>query len=253
MNRMLHLPIPVLAFLFLFTSGLSAQEKTEMTIQVKKDGKVVSDTTYTFDKEADAKHAMKMMEVLSGEHEGMQRYNYTMNTAGGDDSRTMVFISEEGGKTRIKKVQGDTLVWISEGDSDGEDMKVITRKKIVEGSPGEEYVIVMKGDDGETFDILMDKDIETGKGDKKVVKVIVSGDAEGEWHVDAKDLNHMEKEVYVISGDGTEVELEEIMEKHGHGEHVKVIVVETKADKKSEKGDEELIEKEAPKKKPAKQ
>lgn len=246
---------PVLGMLFFLAPVLSAQEKTEVTIQVKKDGKLVQDTTYAFDDATQAQHAIKMMELLSGDHGSMGKYHYT--TAHGEDgNRTVVFISEDGGETRIKKVQGDSLVWVTEGMHGGDNVQVIRKKVVVGEQPGEEHVIIMRSGDDETFDLLLDKDTEPGEGNKKVVKVIVSGDEEGSWHVETKELKHVEEDVYVISGENAEVELKEIMEEHGHGEQVKVIVVETKTDKKSqEQGDEVLIEKEKEKskKKPEKQ
>ena len=160
MNKIIHLSSFCLTALFIFSLNLNAQEQTEITVQVKKDGKVVKDTTYQFDDDKQAKHAVKMMEVMSGD---------------------------------------------------------------------DEHVMVMKSGDGETFDILVDKDFEGGDMvGKKQVKVIVSGDEHGTWHVDGKELEHIDEDVYVISGDDVKVELKEILEEHGDGEDVKVIVVKTK-------------------------
>ena len=55
-----------------FVAGIRAQEKTEVSIQVKKDGKVVKDTTYLFDDAKEAKHVRKMVEVMSGMDEDME-------------------------------------------------------------------------------------------------------------------------------------------------------------------------------------
>jgi hypothetical protein len=197
----------------LFSTALMAQEKTEVTVKVTKDGKVVKDTTYQFEDAAEAKHALKMMEILSGEDEHMMEYNYTMAHSHGDHSKAMVFISEDGKTTEIKEFHGDSLVWISEDGADGEHVKVIRKK--------------MK--DGETFDILIDEDSDGHKGiKKKTVKVIVSGDEDGTWHVDGKELEHVDEDVYVISGDeNLKVEMKEILKKYDGEEdsNVKVIVV----------------------------
>ncbi|MEA3478611.1 MAG: hypothetical protein U9R60_10565, partial [Bacteroidota bacterium] len=140
-KNILFWTLSVAASLILST-GLIAQEQTEVSIKVTKDGKVIKDTTYQFDDASEAKHAVMMMEVLSGE--------------------------------------------------DGDDQ----HKK----------VIVMKSEDGNTFDILGDEDYEGGDVvKKKEIKVIVSGDEEGNWTV--------------VEGD------EKMLMKEGDdGENVKVIV-----------------------------
>ena len=133
---MLH-SILCLAAAFFLSISLFAQGKTEITIQVKKDGKVVQDTTYHFNDDAEAKHAVEMMKILS----------------------------EDGAEcTKMKHV-----------------------------------------------------------------KVVVSGDEHGTWHVDEEGLVEVEEEVYVISGDDAEAELEKILEEHGgDDETVKVIVIKKK-------------------------
>jgi len=78
-----------LGMALVFSAGLMAQEQTELSIQVKKDGKVVKDTTYRFEDDSDARHVLKMVEVMSG---------------------------MDGEMDRIKELHGDSLVWISEGD-----------------------------------------------------------------------------------------------------------------------------------------
>ena len=207
--------------IFLLTMTLSAQEKTEVTVKVTKDGKVVKDTTYQFDDASEAKHALKMMEMLTDEGEHMMEYNYTMAHKHGDHSKAMVFISEDGKKTEIKEFSGDSLVWISE-DGDG-DVKVI-KKKMGDGDHGE-HVVIMKKGDGETFDILIDEDGNKKKVKKKEVRVMVSGDGENVWHAKENEFIHADEDVFVISGDeDVKVELKKILEDHD-GENVKVIVV----------------------------
>ncbi len=210
MKNRIPLFMASLSLMFVFGMSLVAQEKTEITVQVKKDGKVVKDTTYQFEDEAEAKHAIQMMEVLSGEEKHMGHYNYTMAHSGEGHSKTMVFISEDGKKTEIKHLDGDSLVWISEEDH-----------------PHGEHVIVMKSDDGETVEILINEDEDGNKIVKKEVKVIVSGDEHGTWHVDSDELHEIDENVFIIKGDGDDVlvEIEEILKEHGDGENVKVIVI----------------------------
>jgi len=154
---------------FIFSAGLIAQEKTEVSIQVKKDGKVVKDTTYQFDDAAEAKHVMKMVEVMSGVDADMEdmHYNYTTAHSGGKHANTMVFISKDGEKTEIKEMHADSLVWVSEGDGPH-----------MEHMHGENVIVMKKGDD-ETIDIWVDKDGEDD--DVKVeIREIIEKSEDGE-------------------------------------------------------------------------
>jgi len=204
---------------FIFSAGLMAQEKTEVSILVKKDGKVVKDTTYQFDSADEAKHVVQMMEVMSGMDADMEKmhYNYSMAHSGGKHANTMVFISEDGEKTEIKKMHGDSLVWITEGEGPH-----------MEHMHGD-HVVVMKKGDGETFNIYVNKDGE--KGVKKEIKVVVSGDEEGNWHAVTTDKLHLDENVYYISeDDDVNVKVHQIIEEDDEGEHVKVIVITKEMD-----------------------
>ncbi|MCP4311067.1 MAG: hypothetical protein GY790_07385 [Bacteroidetes bacterium] len=178
-----------------FSMSLIAQETT-VTVKVERDGKVVKDTTYSFEDEEQAKHAMKMMQVMSGDDEHMMKVHKTKSEHHGGHSKTMVFISEDGKTTEIKEMSGDSQVWISEGEDDCDHVKVMKCK--FEG--GEDihmdhdahgkHVVVVKSGDGETYNILIEEEYE-GEHDgehvvKKEVKVIVSGDENGEWTVTEK-------------------------------------------------------------------
>jgi len=219
-NKLPYWILSIAASLFLST-GLLAQEQTEVSILVKKDGKVVKDTTYLFDDAAEAKHAMKMMEVMSGDEPHMEHvtYNYTTAHVGSGHSKAMVFISEDGEKTEIKEFHGDSLVWVSE-----EDGAHAHGKK----------VIVMKSADGSTFDILLDEDYEGGDVvKKKEIKVMVSGDEDGSWTIVEGDEKMMDKDenVFIIKGDDeVKVKIMKIMEEEGDGENVKVIVIKEGGD-----------------------
>lgn len=180
----------------ILSTGLLAQDQIEMSIKVKKDGKLVKDTTYLFDDADEAKHAMKMMELISGDEPHMKHvtYNYTTAHTGSGEAKTMVFISKDGETTEIKEFHGDSLVWVTEEEVDG---------KHAHGNK----VIVMKSEDGNTFDILVDVDYECGDVvKKKKVKVVVSGDEE------------------------VKVNVIKIMEEEGEGENVKVIVITESGD-----------------------
>ena len=135
-----------LSLAFVLGLSLMAQEQTEITVQVKKDGKVLKDTTYQFEDEASAKQAMKMMEVLGGHHMHTEDFNYTMAHSGEGHSKTMVFVSKDGEKTVIKEMHGDSLAWTEEG---GHPHQVHT-----DG----EHVIVMKSGGGEHVKVRVDED-----------------------------------------------------------------------------------------------
>jgi hypothetical protein len=94
----------------------------------------------------------------------------------------------------------------------------------------------MKKGDGETFDIFIDEDCEGDhKVSKKRVKVMVSDGEHGEWHISGDDVEEVEEDVYVITGDDVKGELEKIIEEHEGDEDVKVIVVKKKPKKKVKK------------------
>ena len=199
-----NIPIWILsiaASLFLST-GLLAQEQIEMSIKVTKDGKVVKDTSYQFDNAAEAKNAMKMMEVMSGDelHKEHVTYNYTTAHSGHGEAKTMVFISKDGETTEISELHGDSLVWVTEEEHDG--------KK----------VIVMK-----SGDVVK----------KKEIKVMVSRDEEGNWTVVEGDEKMMDKDenIFIMKGDDdVKVKVIKIMEEEGDGENVKVIVITESGD-----------------------
>jgi hypothetical protein len=198
------LSILTLAVLMIFSAGLYAQEKTEVTIQVKKDGKVIQDTTYQFDDASEARNAIEMMEILSGDDEHMEHVtlDHTAALEAGDHTRAMVFISEDGKKTEIKELQGDSLVWVKEGDLPHAEGK---------------KVIVMKSGSGETFDILVDEDTDGDKIVKKKVRVVVPDDEKGNWTVTEEgDEKIVDKEdnVFILRGDDGE-DIEVIVIKKG--------------------------------------
>ena len=158
------------------SAGLLAQEKVDVSIKVKKDGKVIQDTTYQFDDASEAKHAIMMMEVLSGDDKAMEHAH---------------------GKK----------------------------------------VIVMKSDDGNTFDIVVDEDgEESDMLETKEIKVIVSGDEEGNWTVVEGGEKMMEKDenVYIFKGDDdVKVKVLQVVEEDSDlGEDVEVEVKVIKKEKK---------------------
>jgi len=247
MKKIIPLGILSIAASLFLSTGLLAQEQVEVSIKVTKDGKVVKDTTYQFDDASEAKHAMKMMEVMSGDEPHMEHvtYNYTTAHAGSGHSKAMVFISEDGETTEIKEFHGDSLVWVTEEEVDGDHVKVM-KYKINEGDHAHgKKVIVMKSEDGNTFDILVDEDYEGGDiVKKKEVRVMVSGDEDGSWTVVEGDEKMLDKDenvkVIVIKKSGdVHMDLhEDHDEDHDHDvdsdhdEEVEVKVVKKKKEKK---------------------
>jgi hypothetical protein len=211
MNKRFSFSILFLLTAFLFTVALKAQ--TTVTVQVKEDGKMVKDTTYRFENAGEAEQAVEMMEIAGH---------------GGNRTKAMVFISEDGKKTEIKEITGDSLVWVSEGDHDGKHVKVMKYKFEGDNADGK-HVMIMKSGDGENFDILIDEDGDDPMiKEKKNMKVIVSEGEEGEWQVIEKEMGDVEKEIQVLTGDEAEVEIEKILEANGESEDVKVIVIRKK-------------------------
>ncbi len=235
--------ISLLAFILFLAGTVLAQDNTEVTIQVKRDGKVLRDTTYMFEEEADATNAVELFEMLNGEDPHKAGFHYTMAHAGGEHSKAMVFVSEDGEKTGIKEIHGDSLVWISEDDHDGA-VKVMKYKVHKEGHEGGEHVVVVTSSEGGTFDVLIDEELEGDQLKKeKNVKVVVKEDKDGMMHITEEELVGSNEEVYVIEGDDVEKQLKEILKKveTSDDENTKVIVIrkgegsKEKPEKNSEK------------------
>ena len=160
MKKQLHLSIWVLALSMIFSFGVLAQEKAEVSVQVKKDGKIVMDTTYQFEDASEAKHALKMMELFSGEELHKAHLE-------GDHSKAMVFISEDGEGNKVKKKEIKVRV------SDDEDASWT----VVEGDDiildEEEDVYVIQGDDDAKTEIIKIMKEYDGEDDSNVKVIVV--------------------------------------------------------------------------------
>jgi len=171
MKKIKHFTVAAIIFTTLFSLTLSAQEKATVIVKVKKEGKVVRDTSFQFEDASQVEHALKIMKALSGEGEHVVKVQKHKGEAHGSHSSNFVYVTKKGGKTTVKEMKGDSLVWISEEEFDGE-------------HPHGKQVMVVTSDDDETFDIIMDEDedeeieIEIEKhlkeqGDAEEVEVIV--------------------------------------------------------------------------------
>ncbi len=180
MKKHLSLSVIILALgVFLF-----AQEKIEVSMKVTKNGKLVKDTTYTFDDAKKAKHAVHMFDAMAtGDHhmefihkEGNEmkhhkkmdkdEHGHVVVSSGDEDGNVTVIVKEfnegecEGGKKVIKK---EIIIIGGEDDEDG----TWTIKK---GKNGEEVKWKkIEGDDGE---VIIIKKIK-GEGDEEEINVEV--------------------------------------------------------------------------------
>jgi hypothetical protein len=166
MKKLRFLLLSMAASLFL-GSGLLAQEQVELSVKLSKDGKVVRDTTYQFKDASQAKHALKMMEMMSADDAGKQETKHVVVMRSDGESTFDILVDEDfddGDLVKKKKVN----VVVS-GDEEGS-WTVVERDDI--DLDNEEDVYVIKGDDDvktEIIKILKDYD---GEEDSDV-KVIV--------------------------------------------------------------------------------
>ncbi len=168
MKKLYTFLIPAIALAFIFSAGLTAQETT-VSVKVKQDGKVLKDTTYSFEDAGQAEHALMVMDIIGSDEEHMMKVHKSMSEAHGAHSKTMVFVSEDGKTTEIMESGGDSLVWVSEGEHDGDNVKIIKYK--VDGDDTHaKKVVVVKSGDGETYDILINEDGEATDEDGNIVK-----------------------------------------------------------------------------------
>ena len=205
MNKRLYFSLLSIVMAVVLQAGLLAQEKTEVTIQVKKDGKVIQDTTYQFNDADDASQVMKMLGIMLGdeEHSGEGAYSYSATMSEDIQPGKMVIVSRDGEKTVVKEINGDSLIWVSKGESDDDHVKVFKYKIRGDDESQDQHVIVMKSEDGESFNIISDEDVDNGDTDaEKEVTVVVTGDKDGEWKViksgDDDETENVEVQVKVI-------------------------------------------------------
>ena len=212
MKSKIQFTITAVIMALFVANPLQAQEKTEVTVKITKEGKVVKDTTYQFDNEDQAEKMFNLMEILGKEGEHEFSYEYKMAYSGGDHKSAAVFITRDGEKTEIKEISADSLVWIMKEDGDGEHVHVIRKGVALPDTLHGEHVIISKAGDPE----------------KKVIKVSVSEDGKGNWTIESEEMADMKKDIYIISGD--EEDLEIALEKIGkvEGDNVNVVVVKKK-------------------------
>ncbi len=127
MKKLYAFLIPVLVLTFVFSTSLSAQETT-VSVKVKKDGKVVKDTTYSFEDEAQAEHALMMMDMMGSE--GEHHHGKKVVVVKTCDGETFdILIDEEGEDEDGNIVKTKEVKVIVSSDDDGE--WTVTEEKVV--------------------------------------------------------------------------------------------------------------------------
>ena len=144
--------------LFFFSAVLLAQEKTIVSIQTIRDGEVVLDTTYRFEDVKKAEHALELLEIMSHEP--------------GDHTKTLVVVTEDGKKTKIKEIESDSLVWVSEDECDGKHVKIMKVKVDEDGEMEEDVHVIVYGDEEGEWSVIEKKLDEKDEGDEVEVIVI---------------------------------------------------------------------------------
>lgn len=120
----------------------SLAQETEVTVKVKKDGKVVKDTTYTYDNAEEAEHALKMMELVSGEQDEIHT------------KEVMVFIDEDGEKTVIKENGGEEVVWVTDEDDVHKEHKKVM---VIKSGDESTYEVITDGEEGDEVEVIVVK------------------------------------------------------------------------------------------------
>jgi hypothetical protein len=146
-----------IAAVLICSVSLSAQQTT-VKVRVETEGKVVTDTTYEFDDPGQAKQAMELLELMSGDEDHMVKVRKEVVEHHGDQAS----------KNVIVHVDGDSLVWEDEGGMHFHG----------------EHVVVMKTGDDDSYEFLISDDPGC---EKKHVKVIVTEGDEGEWTIISED------------------------------------------------------------------
>jgi hypothetical protein len=207
------------ALLSIIFSDQSSAQGDKISLQITRDGKVVTDTSFQLKEGQDPEAVKKIIfHVLEGDQK-------------------MVWVTSEDVDIEMDSVIKHEEKGMVSGEDEGEGHhKVIVRK----GSDGEETVIVRSGDEceiseeegeGSKIIIITEKGDKESEGHQKHLKVIVEGNDNVEI-LDNEDLEWVEEnnadnvDVYVIKkGDGTEV--------------VKKMKVEVKVDEENDNGNSE--------------
>ena len=240
MKKLLLVSFLVITTCIILSSQSSAQETKgdKVTVQITKDGKVVTDTSFQL-KEGQDPEAVKRVishvlegdiQVISGK-EGHQKMVWVTS----EDDKHM-WHAEDIDVNMDSTMKHEEKVMIFKGDPGEDHHKVIVRKVL----PDEETIVVRSGDEleiseeegeGSKIIIITEKGDKESEGHQKRIKVIVKGNDDVEI-LDNEDLEWVEEEdadnvdVYIIKkDDGTKV--------------VKKMKVEVKVDEEDDNGNDE--------------
>jgi hypothetical protein len=221
MKKLLLVSLLVITTCIILSSQSYAQETKgdKVTVQITKDGKVVTDTSFQL-KEGQDPEAVKRVisHVLEGDIQVI---------SGKEGHQKMVWVTSHAEDIDVNMdstMKHEEKVMIFQGDPGEDHHKVMVRK----GSAGEETVVVSEGS---KIIIITEKGDKESEGHQKQIKVIVEGNDDVEI-LDNEDLEWVEEEdadnvdVYIIKkDDGTKV--------------VKKMKVEVKVDKEDDNGNNE--------------
>lgn len=242
----------LLAATIFLSAGMFGQEKAEVSVKIIKDGKIVTDTTYSYENLEQAEHALKMMELMTskGEHE-MHMKHMAMDDA---HKKHMKFISENG---EVHEFHGDDMTWVSSSMSeDGDSSKIY--KVIVKGdsdSKGNAYFfsdendmdekVIVNEEDGRVEVIIKKipkgEDAESYQVRKKIIILDDDEDNELEWTMEKDD-----DKVMIINENGKIIKVIKEIESDDEGitwsskegdldEDVEVIIINKKEIEEAEK------------------
>lgn len=192
----------LLITLAILSAGVFAQEKAEVSVKIMQDGKVLKDTTYSYEDIESAEHAIKMIEIMGDMDIEKHMQGIAMDNS---SHKKMIFVSEDGD---VQEFKGEGMTWVSsESDEDSNSQKkykVVVKEGLEEDddmhffdvSDGEN--IIINEDNGEVKVFIR----KTGEGENISVKkevIVISGEDDNvAWDVKKGD----EGQVIIISEDG---------------------------------------------------
>ncbi len=186
------------AIFLAFSLNAQEEKKSEIHVKIEKDGKVVKDTTYLVDEDANIEVASKILDMSFGEnfHKG--------------EHRLMAFASDDGELHEFHSKDGDMHA-----------KHKVMMKEMHEGESGHMFVTTEEGEDGEMTVIIkkikMDEDGELHEFHAK------DGDIHANHKVIMKEMHEGESaNVFVTTEEGEDGEMTFIVKEvkiNEDGEH----------------------------------
>lgn len=238
-----------------FSLNAQDEKKSEIHVKIEKDGKVVKDTTYLVDEDANTEIASKILDMSFGEnfHKGEHR----VMAFSSDDGELLKFHSKDGDMHAKHKVimkemhegeSGHMFVTTEEG-KDGEMTVIVKEIKMDEddeihefhskdGDIHAKHIVMMKemhsGEDGHIF--VTTEEGEDGEMTVVVKKIMIDEDGEHTWTSkdenviimkkgekgELKHIHHNGEKPVWIEEDGAKVMI--IDSKNGEKKKIKIIM-----------------------------